>query len=250
MPRVLLTIEFLGTRYAGWQRQENALAVQQVVEDALETVCKEHVSVHSSGRTDAGVHALGMRAHADIPYDIPDRGLILGMNAHMPHDVRIRAAERVAADFHARFSAKRKTYLYQIWNDPVANPFFDPTHAHVARPLDVSRMREAAGALVGKHDFRSFSVPEPEVKTTVRTIERVEITAKPQRVQFRVTADGFIRYQVRRMAGMLIEVGTGAQPVSSVAEALEPGFAESRWTADARGLVLESVEYDEIRPSE
>ena len=243
MHRVLLTIEFLGTRYAGWQRQENALAVQQVVEDALAALCQEHVVVHSSGRTDAGVHALGMRAHADIPYDIPDRGLILGMNAHMPHDVRIRAVERVAPDFHARFSAKRKTYLYQIWNDPVANPFFDPTHAHVPRPLDVERMREAAAALVGTHDFRSFSVPDPEVNSTVRTIERAEITAKPKRVQFRVTANGFIRYQVRRMAGILIQVGIGAQPAEAVARALEPTFAESRWTADARGLVLESVEY-------
>ncbi|MBI2215464.1 MAG: tRNA pseudouridine(38-40) synthase TruA [Acidobacteria bacterium] len=243
MPRVLLTIEFLGTRYAGWQRQENALAVQQVVEEALATICKEHVVIHSSGRTDSGVHALGMRAHADIPYEIPDRGLILGMNARLPHDVRIRAVERVADDFHARFSAKRKTYLYQIWNDAVANPFFDPTHAHVPRSLDVDRMRDAAQALVGRHDFRSFSIPEPEVSSTVRTIERAEVTAKPQRVQFRVTADGFIRYQVRRMAGILIQVGIGVQPVKAVADALEPLFAESRWTADARGLVLESVEY-------
>lgn len=244
MPRVLLTIEYLGTRYAGWQRQENALAVQQVVEEALAVVCKEHVAVVSSGRTDAGVHALGQRAHADIPYDIPDRGLILGINSHMPHDVRIRAVERVAPDFHARFSAKRKTYLYQIWNDPVANPFFDPTHAHVPRPLDIERMREAARALVGRHDFKSFSVTEPEVNSTVRTIEAAEITEKRHRVQCRVTAEGFIRYQVRRMAGILIEVGTGAQPVSAVAGALEPRFAESRWTAVARGLVLESVEYD------
>ncbi|MGK2856586.1 MAG: tRNA pseudouridine(38-40) synthase TruA [Thermoanaerobaculia bacterium] len=243
MPRVLLTIEYLGTRYAGWQRQENALAVQEVVERALAVVCKEHVDVHSSGRTDSGVHALGQRAHADIPWEIPERGLILGLNSHLPSDVRVCAVERVAPDFHARFSAKRKTYLYQIWNEPVANPFFDPTHAHVPRPLDAGRMREAARALVGRHDFKSFSVTEPEVKTTVRTISAVEITEKRHRVQIRVTADGFIRYQVRRIAGILIEVGAGAQPVSAVAEALEPRFAESRWTADARGLLLESVEY-------
>jgi len=105
-------------------------------------------------------------------------------------------------------------------------------------------MREAASALVGRHDFKAFSVPEPEVNSTIRTIERVELTSKPRRVQFRVTADGFIRYQVRRMAGILIQVGTGAQPVGAVAAALEPQFAESRWTADARGLVLESVEYE------
>jgi tRNA pseudouridine38-40 synthase len=243
MPRILLTIEYLGTRYSGWQRQENALAVQQVVEEALAIVCKERVDLHASGRTDAGVHALGQRAHADIPYDIPERGLILGLNSHMPHDVRIRAAERVASNFHARFSAKRKTYLYQIWNDMVANPFFDPTHVHVARPLDVGRMREAAAALVGTHDYRCFSVPDPEVSSTVRTISAVELVAKPRRVQIRVTADGFIRYQVRRIAGILIQVGTGAQPVGAVRDALEPVFAESRWTADARGLVLESVEY-------
>ncbi len=249
MPRVLLTIEYLGTRYAGWQRQENALAVQEVVEDALAFVCKEPIAVHASGRTDAGVHALGQRAHADIPYDIPDHGLILGINSRLPRDVRIRAVERVASDFHARFSAKRKTYAYQIWNDPIANPFFDPTHAHVPRPLDAGRMREAAAALVGTHDFKSFSVTEPEVNSTVRTISAVEIVEKRHRIQFRVTADGFIRYQVRRMAGILIEVGTGAQPVSAVADALEPTFAESRWTADARGLVLESVEYVERRQS-
>ncbi len=243
MPRVLLTIEFLGTRYAGWQRQENALAVQEVVERALAVVCKEPVAAFSSGRTDSGVHALGMRAHADIPYEIPDHGLVLGLNSHLPRDVRIRTVERVAPDFHARFAAKRKTYLYQVWNEPVANPFFDPTHAHVPAPLDVERMREAASALVGRHDFKSFSIPDPEVNSTIRTIERVEITAKPSRVQIRVTADGFIRYQVRRIAGILIQVGVGAQPVSAVAAALEPGFAESRWTADARGLVLESVEY-------
>lgn len=243
MPRVLFTIEYLGTRYSGWQRQINAPSIQQHLEEALEATFKQPIAVEGAGRTDSGVHALAQRAHADVPFHIPERGLILGLNTILPDDIRIKAAREVPDDFHCRFHAKTKTYLYQIWNGQTVSVFHKETHAFVTRPLDVDAMKDAAHALVGKHDFRSFSVPEPEVTSTWRTISSVEVSDRRPRVQIRVSANGFLRYMVRRIAGLLIQIGTGAMPVRSVAAALEPTFAESRWTAPANGLVLESVVY-------
>src|SRR5687768_3463736 len=173
--RVLFTLQYLGTRYAGWQAQANALSVQQVVEEALEKMFRVPVRVHGAGRTDSGVHALAQRAHADVPVEIPPRGLILGINQLLPHDVRVTLVEPVADDFHARFAAKEKTYEYRIWNAEVADVFAHETHAHVARELDAQRMHDAAQALVGTHDFRAFTVAEPEVDSTVRTITAIGV---------------------------------------------------------------------------
>src|SRR5437867_12606934 len=132
--RLLFTLQYLGTRYAGWQRQANALAVQQVVEEALGKMFGgPPIRVEGAGRTDSRVHARAQRAHADVPFDIGDRGLILGLNDLLPHDIRITAAEKVADDFHCRFVAKTKSYSYQIWNGSVADVFAFETHAHVAQ---------------------------------------------------------------------------------------------------------------------
>src|SRR5688572_23709340 len=121
MRRALLTIQYLGTRYAGWQTQTNALGVQQVLQEALTKLCKESVRIEGAGRTDSGVHALAQRAHADIPITIEERGLVLGLNDLLPRDIRVRDAHWVAEDFHARFDAVAKTYVYQIWNEPVSS---------------------------------------------------------------------------------------------------------------------------------
>ncbi|HEX2120976.1 MAG TPA: tRNA pseudouridine(38-40) synthase TruA, partial [Thermoanaerobaculia bacterium] len=187
--------------------QANAPTVQQVVEDALSKLFQEPVRVHGAGRTDAGVHALAQRAHADVPFEIPPRGLILGINQLLPPDVRVTRAEAVADDFHARFSAKSKTYEYRIWNAEVADVFAAETHAHVARRLDVEAMQAAARTLVGTHDFRAFTVAEPEVESTVRTIESIDVAREGDVVRITVASDGFLRYMVRRIAGSLIEVG-------------------------------------------
>jgi len=248
--RVLFTIQYLGTRYAGWQLQANALSVQQVVEEALEKMYHAPVRVHGAGRTDSGVHALAQRAHADVPIDIPPRGLILGLNQLLPPDVRVMHVEPVADDFHARFEAKAKTYEYRIWNAEVADVFASETHAHVARELDAARMHEAAQALIGTHDFRAFTVAEPEVSATVRTILAIDVEwcalparppeagSKPaplQTVRITVTADGFLRYMVRRIAGSLIEIGHGK---------LDSVWHAARWTAPAKGLVLREIRYN------
>src|SRR5438093_986687 len=145
--------------------QANAVGVQQVVESALSTMYQTPIRIEGAGRTDAGVHARAQRAHADVSFEIPTRGLILGLNDLLPHDVRVVEAERVADDFHCRFAAKSKTYRYQIWNAPVADVFASETHAHVAQALDVARMQSAARALIGEHDFRAFTVASPEVTT-------------------------------------------------------------------------------------
>lgn len=242
--RVLFTLQYLGTRYGGWQLQINALSVQQVVEEALAKMFSTPIRLHGAGRTDAGVHAAGQRAHADLPFEIPARGLVLGLNQLLPHDVRVLQAEKVADDFHARFAAKSKTYEYRIWNGEVADVFAAETHAHVARRLDVAVMRSAARSLVGTHDFRSFTVSDPEVSSTIRTVDAVEVSGEGgSAVVITATAPGFLRYMVRRIAGSLIEVGQGRADRESLLRSLEPAFEPARWTAPARGLVLREISY-------
>lgn len=234
--RLLLTIQYLGTRYGGWQLQTNVVTVQQVVEEALAKVFHEPLRVHGAGRTDAGVHALAQRAHVDAPFAIPTRGVILGMNQVLPPDVRITRVEEVADDFHARFSSKTKTYEYRIWNAEVADVFAAETHAHVAQQLDAARMHDAAQQLIGTHDYKVFTVADPEVQSTTRTITAIKVHRDGARILLTVTADGFLRYMVRRIAGSLIEAGRGR---------LDPAllFDEARWTAPAKGLVLREIQY-------
>lgn len=236
--RLLLTLQYLGTRYGGWQLQHNATSVQGVVEEALARIYGQPVRLHGAGRTDAGVHAAAQRAHVDVPFEIPVRGLILGLNQQLPPDVRVTAVEAVADDFHARFSAKSKTYEYRIWNAEVADVFAAETHAHVAQPLDAAAMHEAAQALAGTHDYRVFTVADPEVQTTVRTIESIAIVRDGDTVRITVSADGFLRYMVRRIAGSLIEIGRGKLDAARL-------FDEARWTAPAKGLVLRDIRYGE-----
>lgn len=241
--RLLLTLQYLGTRYGGWQTQTNATAVQQVVEEALAKIYGTELRLHGAGRTDAGVHARAQRAHVDVPFEIPARGVILGLNQLLPHDIRITAAEIAADDFHARFSAKRKTYEYRIWNAEVADVFTAETHAHIAPPLDHETMQEAAQRILGTHDFRAFTVTEPEVSSTERTLDAIDVTRTGPAIAITVRADGFLRYMVRRIAGSLMEVGRGRLGVDGPERSLEPRFEPARWTAPAKGLVLVDVEY-------
>jgi len=241
--RVLFSLQYLGTRYAGWQRQTNALAVQQVVEEALGKMFGAPIHVEGAGRTDSGVHARAQRAHADLPFEIGERGLILGLNDLLPHDIRVLSLERVADDFHCRFAAKTKSYVYQIWNGPMADVFAYETHAHVAQPLDENVMHRTAQCLAGKHDFQAFTVISPEVSSTCRTIEVVDVVRDGNVVRIRVAADGFLRYMVRRIAGSLIEIGRGKLEAGALGRALEPTFQEARWTAPAKGLMLWDIAY-------
>ncbi len=235
--RLLLTIQYLGSRYGGWQTQTNALGIQQVIEEALARIYAEPVRIHGAGRTDAGVHAAAQRAHFDAPFEIPPRGLVLGVNQLLPADIRITAAEPVADDFHARFSAKAKTYAYRIWNAEVADVFAAETHAHVAKALDERAMHDVAQQLAGTHDFAAFTVADPEVASTTRSIRSIDVRRDGDVIRITITADGFLRYMVRRIAGSLIEIGRGKLASDAM-------WREARWTAPARGLTLENVNYE------
>jgi tRNA pseudouridine38-40 synthase len=241
--RLLITLQYLGTRYAGWQTQANATGVQPVVEGALSRMFGTPIRIEGAGRTDSGVHARAQKAHADVPFSIAGRGLILGLNDLLPHDIRITSVQQVADDFHCRFAAKSKTYLYRIWNGSVADVFEYQTHAHVAQKLDEEAMHAAAQPLLGKHDFRAFTVAAPEVSSTLRTVETVEVIRQGDALRLFITADGFLRYMARRIAGSLIEIGRGKLDTLAARRALEPSFEEARWTAPARGLTLWEIAY-------
>src|SRR5207244_10669456 len=148
------------------------------------------VRVEGAGRTDSGVHARAQRAHADVPFEIEPRGLRMGINDLLPHDIRVTAIESVAGDFHCRFAAKSKTYCYRIWNGAVADVFTTETHTHVAQRLDDGVMHAAAQALAGGHDFAPFTVIEPEVSSTARTVERIDVARHGDAIAVTVTADG------------------------------------------------------------
>lgn len=243
MPRILFTVQYRGTRYAGWQRQKNAVAIQQVLEEALAQMFGAAVHTEAAGRTDAGVHAEAQSVHADLPATVSERGLVLGLNNLLPKDIRIREAKEVNPHFHCRFDATGKTYRYAIWNALVSDAFLHETHAHVPGFLDAARMQEAAEPLVGHHDFRSFTVARPEVSSTWRTVESLQVRREGERLLIEVSADGFLRYMVRRIAGILIEIGRGALPPERAGAALEPHFQEARWTAPAEGLTLVSIRF-------
>lgn len=234
--RRLLTLQYLGTRYAGWQFQTNGTGVQQVVEEALAAMFGATIRIEGAGRTDAGVHARGQRAHCDIDVPIDARGLKLGLNNLLPHDVRVVAVDDVAEDFHCRFAAKSKTYEYSIWNADVMDVFAWETTAHVAGRLDHIVMRDAVQRVVGHHDFAALTVANPEVQSTWRTVTEAEVERRGERLTLTISADGFLRYMVRRIAGSLIEIGRGRLDAAAI-------LSDSRWTAPAKGLTLLSVKY-------
>jgi tRNA pseudouridine38-40 synthase len=242
--RILLTVEYLGTRYSGWQAQANATGVQQVIEGVLTTVFGEAVRIEGAGRTDSGVHARAQRAHADVPFTLPRKAFLRGCNDLLPSDIRIIDAREVADTFHCRFAPHTKTYEYRIWNGEVANVFRHETHVHVAQKLDENLMHRVAQVLIGEHDFRAFTVASPEVSSTVRRITEIAVARRGDTVTISVTADGFLRYMVRRIAGSLVEIGRGKLDGDALARSLEPAFEAARWTAPAKGLCLLRVDYE------
>jgi tRNA pseudouridine38-40 synthase len=241
--RILLTLQYLGTHYAGWQSQTNATAVQNVVEDVLTKVYGSPIHIEGASRTDSGVHAAAQRAHADVPFEIAPRGLVRGINDLLPLDIRVTSVEQVADDFQCRHRAQSKTYVYTIWNHEVADVFASETHAHVGQKLDSALMHDAAQILAGEHDFRAFTVAAPEVSSTTRTIFDIAVTRKGPVVAITVSADGFLRYMVRRIAGSLVEIGRGKLEPAALARSLDPAFEPARWTAPAKGLTLVEVSF-------
>lgn len=243
MTKVKLTIEYVGTDFCGWQSQKNGVSVQDTVERALGKYFDcEFVRVFAAGRTDAGVHAKGQVAHFVTDKKVNPFKLCLGLNLSLPQSVAVTDAEVVGDDFDARFSAVSKTYCYQIYVSPVRRPLLDATYAQVYKPLDVDKMRQAAGLLVGTHDFSAFQSTGSNLKGTVRTINSFEVTESDGVITFTVNGNAFLYNQVRIMAGLLVEVGKGKFGFADVQSMLNGNKLKFK-TMPAKGLTLQQIFY-------
>ena len=244
MRRIHLIVEYDGTDYAGWQRQSNAMTVQEWLERAVKKLTGETVCVHGASRTDAGVHALGQSAHFDTESRIPEDKFAFALNTILPPDIRVSRSEEVDGEFHSRFSGKGKRYRYLIYAAPHAGALNRRTHAHVIYPLDVEKMRAEAASLVGTHDFGAFAASGSVVKDTVRTIYRADVLQNGPEITLIVEGNGFLYNMVRIIAGTLIGVGSGKIEPGAFRRAIESGSRlDLGITAPAHGLTLMEVFY-------
>ena len=243
-----LVIAYDGTGYEGWQVQKIGTGVQQLVETALAKLFPGAPRLHSSSRTDTGVHALGMVAHFEVPtagVNMTARKLALALNAHLPADIRVVSAARARADFHARFQAGGKQYRYLVWNHPAMNPLLRHAAWHVPRRLDPGAMRAAAARFVGQHNFQSFSAnPGYRRATTVRTLTRCELKKSGSQYTFIIEGDGFLYKMCRGIVGTIVQAGWGKFPPEEVDAMLAQSDRRvAGMTAPAHGLVLWKVFY-------
>jgi tRNA pseudouridine38-40 synthase len=247
MRTILLTLEYRGTNYVGWQIQPNGLSVQQVVEEALAELCGEPVRIHASGRTDAGVHARCMLAHFQTSSRLPLPAFRDGLNRFLPQDIAVREAREMPAGFHARYDAGGKWYRYTLYRGPVRSPIYAETAWQLRGELDLPAMRRAAGLLVGRHDFRAFRSASCAAKTTQREIFSIDFSADGDLLHIDFRGSGFLKNMIRMLVGTLIQVGQGRRPESDILQLLagEPEL-RSGPTAPAHGLCLMEVWLREV----
>lgn len=244
MSLVALWIEYDGTAYVGWQCQPNGVSIQQLIENALAQVEKREVRVHSSGRTDAGVHARGMVAHFSTEHPLPLSAYLHGVNRLLPGDIAVRAARRVAPEFHARFSASGKWYRYSLFLSPVRSPLHARYAWHLKKPLDLDLMRRAMADFVGEHDFAAFRAVGCSARSTTRRIDSIELVEEGGLLHVDVHGSGFLRHMVRMMVGTLVQIGAGKIAPGEIGRLLVArDGAPGRLTAPAQGLCLMQVDY-------
>lgn len=245
MRTLKLTIAYDGGDYAGWQRQENALAIQQVVEEAFAHFTDGRApTIAGAGRTDAGVHALGQVASVNVAFEHAASAVLRALNVRLPEAIRVIGAVDAPVGFHARFNATGKLYRYRIQRAPVASPFDRLFTWHVPWPLDLDAMRAAAAHLTGRHDFASFQATGTKVTHTTRTLERLELVEQGSELWVVAEGDGFLKHMVRVITGTLVDVGSGHRAAASLPGVIAARNREAAGkTAPAHGLTLVAVRY-------
>jgi tRNA pseudouridine38-40 synthase len=247
MRNLKITLQYDGTAYVGWQRQDSGTSIQGLLEDAVARIEGARVTIHGAGRTDAGVHALGQVATVGLEADIEPPRLTRALNAVLPLDVRVCSVEEMAPEFHARFSAVGKVYEYRIVNAPIVSPFLHPYVWHVTQPLDLDAMRAGSTRLEGAHDFAAFQGARAAGRSTdriVRAIEWKDGGGSDLPLVMRIEGNGFLRHMVRNIVGTLVEVGAGRWPPSRIADVLASrDRTQAGPTAPAHGLFLVRVQY-------
>ena len=243
--RYKLIIEYDGTPFCGWQKQQGQLTVQEVLEQALSTAVRESIVLHGSGRTDTGVHALGQVAHFDCQQEQNANRLRESVNALVrPNPVVVKAIEPVSDDFHARFSAKQREYLYRIQNTPYPPALETNRVWWVHTSLDETKMQQAANMLIGKHDLSTFRAAQCQAKSPVKTIDEISVSRIGDYIDVRIKARSFLYHQVRNIVGSLAYVGSGKWSVADFQSAFEAcDRRRGGETAPACGLYFVSVRY-------
>ena len=244
MRNIKLTIEYDGKDFNGWQKQPNKLNIQGTIEQAIKSITGEDVELNASGRTDAGVHALGQVANFKTNSQISIDKMAIAINSRLKKSIVIKKAEEVDERFHSRLSCKRKTYRYVINNSPEGTAIYRYLETHIPQKLDVQKMQEAIKYFVGEHDFKAFKASGTSSKNSVRTIYDAKIEQKDDRIFIELTGNGFLYNMVRIIAGTLVDVGLGKIEPERIKEIIELGKREfAGKTLPPNGLYLLKVVY-------
>lgn len=243
--RYSLLIEYDGSTFCGWQRQKEGLSVQQVLEEALKTALREDITLFGSGRTDAGVHAFGQVAHFDTSKEVSPLKLRESLNALVrPHPISIKEVKIVSDTFHARFDAKKRTYIYKIFNAPFPPVLQKNRVWWIRHPLDIKKMNDCAQLLIGKHDFSTFRASECQAKSPIKTLDNISFSKEGDEIIMYIQARSFLHHQVRNIIGTLSLVGMGKWDMNDFKNAFEAHDRRRGGpTAPPEGLYFFKIEY-------
>ena len=244
MKNIQLIISYRGTNYCGWQVQPNGVTIQEAIVNGIAELTGETVNLIGSGRTDAGVHALGQCANFLTRSTIPAESFYRALNTRLPLDIRIISSRECDQDFHSRYHAKGKSYIYKIYENPVGSPFYSDLAFHVSRVLDWRAMKEAAAYFIGEHDFKAFMASGSSIKTTIRTIEEISFDKNGDLREITFRGNGFLYNMVRIMVGTLYEVGYHRLYPQDVIKIIDSrNRSHAGVTAPSHGLYLKEVYY-------
>ena len=239
-----ITLMYNGTEFSGWQIQKNAITIQEEVEKAFATILRQPVEMVGASRTDAGVHAMNYVAHSFFDTDIENERLMLGVNAVLPEGIRVKAIENCDEDFHSRYSAKSKTYIYRIDTSPYGDVFKKPYVWRFRYPLDYEEMKKCPKHFLGKHDFSAFMSKGGQAKTFERTIYECDLTKNEEIITLKIRGDGFLYNMVRIIAGTILSAGRGYLKADEIPEIiLSKERKKAGITAPPEGLMLYEIEY-------